>query len=43
MLLCLENGQFVVLLRAGFSLPALLVTLPARPEEAPQKGMKMWC
>ncbi len=41
-LLCLENAQFVVLARAGFSLPALLVALPATPE-APQEGMKMWC
>lgn len=41
-LLCLEKAQFVVLSRAGFSLPALLVTLPATPE-APQEGMKMWC
>lgn len=41
-LLYLENAQFVVLLRAGFSLPALLVALPATPE-APQEGMKMWC
>lgn len=40
-LLCLENAQFVVLSRAGFSLPALFVTLPANPE-APRKGMKMW-
>lgn len=38
-LLCLENAQFVVLLRAGFSPPALFVTLPATPE-APRKEWK---
>ena len=35
MLLCLEKAQFVVLSRAGFSLPALLVALPATPEAPP--------
>lgn len=35
MLQCLEKAQFVVLSRAGFSLPALLVALPATPEAPP--------
>lgn len=39
-LLHLEKTQFIVLSRAGFSLPALLVALPA-PPEAPQEEMKM--
>ena len=38
MLLCLEKAQFVVLSRAGFSLPALLVTLPASPEAPPGRN-----
>lgn len=37
-LLCLEKAQFVVLSRAGFSLPALLVTLPATPEAPPGRN-----
>lgn len=38
LLLCLEKVQFVVLLRAGFSLPALLVALPATPEAPPGRN-----
>lgn len=36
--LCLEKAQFVVLSRAGFSLPALLVALPATPEAPPGRN-----
>lgn len=48
LLLCLEKALFVVFSCAGFSLPALIVILPAipvlhPPTHTPQEGEKMWC
>lgn len=48
LLLCLEKALFVVFSCAGFSLPALIVILPAIPDlhtplKPPRREKKMWC